>query len=154
MLDPDRLFPADPGLRALARDLHEGVRSLPILSSHGHTDPRWFAGVQPFAGPAEQLVIPDHHVFRMLCSRGIALENRGIPRLDGGAVETGTRAFCAIPAATKSLGGSTAAISPRWSTPAGSMCKKHRKWRGTWPMGRPSPPASFNVALHMIDIEQ
>lgn len=98
MLDPDRLFPADPGLRALARDLHEGVRSLPILSSHGHTDPRWFAGVQPFAGPAEQLVIPDHHVFRMLCSRGIALENRGIPRLDGGAVETGTRAFCAIPA--------------------------------------------------------
>ena len=42
-LDPDRLFPAEPGTRAIARALYAGVADLPIVSPHGHTDARWFA---------------------------------------------------------------------------------------------------------------
>ena len=65
-LDPDRLFPAEPRTRAIARALYEPVRDLPIISPHGHTDPAWFATNAPFADPASLLIVPDHYVFRML----------------------------------------------------------------------------------------
>ena len=83
MLHEDRLFPADPAARAIARRLYEPVRELPILSPHGHTDPRWFAENQPFADPAQLFVTPDHYVFRMLYSQGVPLEDLGVPRVDG-----------------------------------------------------------------------
>ncbi len=35
-LNDDRLFPADPAVRAIARSLYQSVRSLPIVSPHGH----------------------------------------------------------------------------------------------------------------------
>lgn len=91
-LHPDRLFPADPDTRAVARRLYETVRALPIISPHGHTDPAWFAEDRPFADPAELLIKPDHYVFRMLHSQGVPLEDLGIARLDGGPVETDPRA--------------------------------------------------------------
>ena len=47
-LHPDRLFPVDPGLRALARSLYATVATLPIVSPHGHTDPQWYADDTPF----------------------------------------------------------------------------------------------------------
>lgn len=87
MLHPDRLFPADPATRAVARRLHAGVADLPIVSPHGHTDPRWFAENEPFADPATLFVVPDHYVFRMLMSQGLRLEDLGVPRRDGGPVE-------------------------------------------------------------------
>ncbi|WP_373356613.1 glucuronate isomerase [Pseudoroseicyclus sp. CXY001] len=90
-LDPDRLFPVEPRARALARELHEGIRGLPILSPHGHTDPAWFAENQPFPDPATLFVKPDHYVFRMLFSQGVTLEDLGVPRADGGPVETDGR---------------------------------------------------------------
>jgi glucuronate isomerase len=93
LLHEDRLFPADPSARAVARRLYAGVRDLPILSPHGHTDPRWFAENAPFPDPARLLVIPDHYIFRMLYSQGIPLEALGIPRKDGRAVETDPRAI-------------------------------------------------------------
>ena len=43
VLHPDRLFPADERSRAIARSLYEGIKDLPIVSPHGHTDPAWFA---------------------------------------------------------------------------------------------------------------
>ncbi|TKA84044.1 glucuronate isomerase, partial [Sulfitobacter sp. 15WGC] len=73
LLHPDRLFPVEPKLRELARTLYDGVRDLPIISPHGHTDPRWFAENKAFANPPELFVTPDHYVFRMLHSQGIAL---------------------------------------------------------------------------------
>ena len=79
----DRLFPTDPTVRAIARTLYAEVRDLPIVSPHGHTDPRWFATDEPFANPAELLITPDHYVFRMLYSQGISLDELGIPRADG-----------------------------------------------------------------------
>lgn len=90
-LHPDRLFPADPGTRAIARELYAGVANLPIVSPHGHTDPSWFADDTPFADPATLFVIPDHYVHRMLYSQGIRPEQVGVPRLDGGPVETDKR---------------------------------------------------------------
>jgi glucuronate isomerase len=91
MLHPDRLFPADPDTRAVARRLYAGVKDLPIISPHGHTDPRWFAENQPFPDPATLFVVPDHYVFRMLYSQGMKLEDLGVPRRDGGFTETDSR---------------------------------------------------------------
>ena len=84
-LHPDRLFPSDPSTRRLARSLYDVVRDLPIVSPHGHTDPRWFATNARFEDPSSLLIVPDHYVFRMLYSQGIPLESLGVPRCDGSA---------------------------------------------------------------------
>ena len=84
-LHPDRLFPADPATRELARRLYATVKDLPIVSPHGHTDPQWFADDTPFANASALFITPDHYVFRMLYSQGMRLEDLGIPRRDGGA---------------------------------------------------------------------
>ena len=57
LIDPDLLFPADERSRAVARDLYAGVKDLPIISPHGHTDPRWFAENEPFPDPAQLLIV-------------------------------------------------------------------------------------------------
>ena len=93
MLDNDRLFPLEPKARDLARALYREVSRLPIISPHGHTDPRWYAENEPFPDPAQLFVVPDHYVFRMLCSQGIAPEKLGVARIDGGASETDSRAI-------------------------------------------------------------
>ncbi|WP_347137497.1 glucuronate isomerase [Paracoccus sp. SSK6] len=93
LLDEDRLFPLEGRARDLARDLYAGIRDLPIVSPHGHTDPRWFAEDQPFPDPAQLFVTPDHYVFRMLVSQGVALTDLGVPRVDGGPTETDGRAI-------------------------------------------------------------
>ena len=77
-LHPDRLFPAEPHVRALARELYAEVAGLPIVSPHGHTDPAWFAGNAPFGNATELLLQPDHYLFRMLYSQGVTLEELGI----------------------------------------------------------------------------
>lgn len=91
LLSDDRLFPAEPGTRAIARRLYQQVRRLPIISPHGHTDPAWFATDQPFSDPASLLIVPDHYVFRMLYSQGVPLEALGVPRRDGRPVEKDSR---------------------------------------------------------------
>ena len=83
LLDSNRLFPADPAVRHLAVRLYETVRDLPIVSPHGHTDPRWFAEDQPFSNPAALLIQPDHYIFRMLYSQGVSLESLAIAQTDG-----------------------------------------------------------------------
>jgi glucuronate isomerase len=90
-LHPDRLFPGDPATRDLARRLYATVKDLPIVSPHGHTDPSWFADDTPFTNASALFIMPDHYVFRMLYSSGIALEDLGIRRSDGGPVETDAR---------------------------------------------------------------
>ncbi|WP_427963430.1 glucuronate isomerase [Altererythrobacter sp.] len=78
ILNPDRLLPADPKTRDIARDLYRSVAGLPIISPHGHTDPEWFAKDDPFGNAAELLLVPDHYLFRMLYSQGVRLEGLGI----------------------------------------------------------------------------
>jgi glucuronate isomerase len=84
LLHEDRLFPAEPATRAIARRLYATIRDLPIVSPHGHTDPRWFAENKPFPDPATLFVKPDHYIFRMLYSQGVRLEDLGIAPRDGG----------------------------------------------------------------------
>jgi glucuronate isomerase len=90
-LHPDRLFAADPLQRDIARRLYARIKDLPIVSPHGHTDPRWFADNQNWDNATSLLLLPDHYVFRMLYSQGITLEQLGIRRRDGVAVETDYR---------------------------------------------------------------
>jgi len=91
VLDQDRLFPADPTVRAIARRLYAGIKDLPIVSPHGHTDPSWFASNANFDNATSLLLLPDHYVFRMLYSQGISLESLGIRTKDGTQVETDYR---------------------------------------------------------------
>lgn len=90
-LSPDRLLPIESEARAVARRLFESVETLPIISPHGHTDPAWYALNQAFPDPASLFVVPDHYIFRMLYSQGVPLEALGVPRVDGGPVETDGR---------------------------------------------------------------
>lgn len=78
LLHPDRLFPADPGVRSIARALYDEIADLPIISPHGHTDPAWFAHNQPFGNATDLLLRPDHYLFRMLYSQGVQLDDLGI----------------------------------------------------------------------------
>lgn len=91
LLDENRLFPTDPSVRDLARLLFQSVSQFPIVSPHGHTDPRWFAEDRNFTNPTDLFVTPDHYVFRMLHSQGIALSALGVPRADGGATKQDKR---------------------------------------------------------------
>lgn len=59
-------------------ELYGAISSLPIISPHGHTIPRWFSENHAFCDPAELLIIPDHYVFRMLYSQGVPMEELGI----------------------------------------------------------------------------
>ena len=77
VLHPDRLLPVEPGTRDIARALYRAVAGLPIVSPHGHTDPRWYALNEPFHDPAQLLIVPDHYIFRMLFSQGVRLEDLG-----------------------------------------------------------------------------
>ena len=103
LCDPDRLFPIEGRARDLARALHASVAGLPIVSPHGHTDPRWYAENEAFPDPARLFVTPDHYVFRMLHSQGIPLEALGVPRADGGPTETDGRAIWRLFAANYHL---------------------------------------------------
>jgi glucuronate isomerase len=78
LLHPDRLFPADPCARRIARQLYADISSLPLVSPHGHTQAAWFARNEPFPDPATLFVQPDHYVFRMLYSQGVSLDELGI----------------------------------------------------------------------------
>ena len=92
-LHPDRLFPIEPTARRIARELYEGVKDLPIVSPHGHTEPRWYAENEAFPDPVSLFVRPDHYIFRMLFSQGISLEALGIPDRKGEVQNTDNRAI-------------------------------------------------------------
>ena len=66
------------GLVGAAGEIFEAIGDDPIVSPHGHCDPVWFAENQPFADPAELLIVPDHYLFRMLYSQGISMDSLGV----------------------------------------------------------------------------
>jgi len=86
-LHEDRFFDPNPDVRRNAREIYNSIKDLPIVSPHGHVDPKLFAENKPFQNPAELFLIPDHYLFRMLYSQGISLESLGIPTIDGTEVE-------------------------------------------------------------------
>ena len=78
LLDPNRLFPVDEKTRSVAKSIYDDVCDLPIISPHGHCDPKWFAENEKFPDPTELFVTPDHYIFRMLVSQGYSLDQLGI----------------------------------------------------------------------------
>jgi glucuronate isomerase len=87
-LHPDRLFPVDPHVRDLARELYRHVAGLPLVSVHGHVEAELLAADRPFRDPSDLFVVKDHYVTRVLHSIGIPLDQlrpeadpRGVWRL-------------------------------------------------------------------------
>jgi glucuronate isomerase len=80
---PDRLLPADPATRDLARLIYQGVEKAPILSPHGHVDARVLLDDEAFPDPAALLITPDHYVLRLLHAVGVGLDELGVAPLDG-----------------------------------------------------------------------
>jgi glucuronate isomerase len=78
LLDENWLLPANANIRPIARRMYAAVRDLPLVSPHGHCNPRWFAEDEPFPDPVSLFIVPDHYVFRMLYSQGIPLEELGV----------------------------------------------------------------------------
>ncbi len=86
-LNEYRFFDPNEKVRNIAFELYSNVKDLPIISPHGHIDPRLLANNEPFPDPTELIIIPDHYIFRMLYSQGIPLESLGIPCVDNTDIE-------------------------------------------------------------------
>ena len=85
-LPENRYFDPDPSVQRAALEIYATIQNLPIVSPHGHVDPRLFSDpAATFGSPAELLIIPDHYVFRMLHSQGVTFEDLGIPPGSPGA---------------------------------------------------------------------
>jgi len=85
---PTRYFEGEPQHQALALELYTEIQDLPLICPHGHVDPMLFSDSDySFGTPVDLLIIPDHYIFRMFYSQGIALETLGIQPLDGSLVE-------------------------------------------------------------------
>lgn len=97
-LHEDRALPAEPGLRAIAREILTATQPLPIVSMHGHVEASLLADDLPFTDPASLLVTPDHYLTRMLVSQRVAPEAVGL-RTPGGPAPAEPRdvwrTFCA-----------------------------------------------------------
>ena len=76
--DPDRLLPADPRTRAIARDLYARVADAPIVSPHGHVPVDWLVRDIPFHDPTSLLISHDHYVTRLLHASGVDLGALGV----------------------------------------------------------------------------
>ena len=80
--DVNRLFPPKGFGREIAKALYDQISNLPIISPHGHSDPRWFSENERLPNPTQLFITPDHYVFRMLVSQGLSLLELGINSLD------------------------------------------------------------------------
>lgn len=76
-LNSRRLLPVEPEVLAIAEQLYEQVAKLPIISPHGHVDPKLLLENKPFADPAELFIYHDHYVTRLLHAAGYSLEELG-----------------------------------------------------------------------------
>ena len=92
-LHDDRLFPADPGTREVARRIYATTRELPIISPHGHVPPRWLAHDEHFGNPTKLLLTPDHYINRVLHANGVELSDLGVGRGDQMSEADNRKAF-------------------------------------------------------------
>jgi len=77
-LNPDRLLPADPGVRPIARELYQAVCDLPILSPHSRLAAAWLADEREPDDPTTALLSPDDAVAGLLHSGGVPLPELGL----------------------------------------------------------------------------
>lgn len=71
------LLPTDPHTREIAEDLYAEVADAPILSPHGHVDPRLLLDNDPFPDPVDLFIRHDHYVTRLLFAGGVSLDELG-----------------------------------------------------------------------------
>jgi glucuronate isomerase len=91
-LSEDRFLGPTSQQMGVARYLYDTVARLPLVCPHGHVSAQVFSDPDySFGTPTALLITPDHYLLRMLYSQGVPLEQLGIPRRDGGAVETDPR---------------------------------------------------------------
>jgi glucuronate isomerase len=93
LLHEDRFFDPDPTIRRAARALYDETRTFPLVSPHGHVDASLLAENASFPEPTELIITPDHYIFRMLYSRGIPMDDLGVPLRDGSRPRTDPRAI-------------------------------------------------------------
>jgi glucuronate isomerase len=94
-LDPDRLLPADPQTRDVARALYGRVASLPIISPHGHVAPSLLHDDEPFQDATNLFITYDHYVTRLLHAAGVDLGDLGVGTAAGADPRSVWRLFCA-----------------------------------------------------------
>jgi glucuronate isomerase len=87
-LHEDRFFSPEKDVRKYAREIYNSIKSMPIISPHGHVDPTIFSENKPFPNPTKLFLTPDHYLYRMLYSQGISMEALGIPDVNGNVKET------------------------------------------------------------------
>ncbi|GAB3217088.1 glucuronate isomerase [Kineococcus gypseus] len=92
VLSPDRLLPADPATRSVARRLYQSVAGTAIYSPHSHVDPSMLVDDEPFSDPAALFITPDHYVTRLLHAHGVSLRDLGCEE-EGRPGETSARAI-------------------------------------------------------------
>lgn len=83
VLNEDRFFDSDPAIRKPASELYNEIKDFPIVSPHGHVEPKIFVENNKFLNPTELFISLDHYVYRMLYSQGIKLEDLDIPKKEG-----------------------------------------------------------------------
>lgn len=97
-LHDDRLFPADPGVRAITQRIYAETRNLPIISPHGHVPPVWIADDVSFDNPTRLLLTPDHYINRIMHANGVELSELGVPMsrplMDEEGNRNAWRTFC------------------------------------------------------------
>lgn len=71
----DRLFPADPRTRDIARDLYSSIADLPIVAPHGHVDAALILDDRPFVDPVDLFVTHDHYITRLLHASGVDIHS-------------------------------------------------------------------------------
>ncbi len=90
----NRYFSHDSAHNRAAMALYESVADLPLVCPHGHVDAQIFADPDyQFGSPVDLLIIPDHYIFRMLYSQGVALHDLGIAPLPGESAPQDHRAI-------------------------------------------------------------
>lgn len=93
-LNPDRLLPADPATRTVARELVAIAEDLPLLSPHGHVAAESIARNDAFPDPATLLISPDHYVYRLLNADGVELADVNAGASEGADPREIWRTFC------------------------------------------------------------
>ena len=71
-------MPADEATREIAEELYGEIAAAPIISPHGHVDPRTLLDDEPFPDPAELLIRHDHYITRLLFASGVPLAELGL----------------------------------------------------------------------------
>ncbi len=146
-LNPDRLLPADPTTREIARELYGAVRDLPIISPHGHVPPQWLADDTAFDDPTSLLITPDHYINRMMHAHGVSLVRPGRrpgrvhPRAVPQRVPDPVLALEGLPRARRSSSGSSPSL-PTSSTSTSSPARRPPTRSTTRSMQRSRPPPS------------